>query len=147
MSLQRYGFGGAVFGFALLALLVLFFGHLASALELTRQEPKGPYPGTVAANDLDVTFTAAVVGDATFACTGKELVLFHNSGVSAVTFTIDAQVDIYNRDADITSYSIGADEYAAFWFGNTVGWRDSNGVVTMDASSTDLKYAVIGPIE
>lgn len=140
-DLQKFGFAG------MLVVLGLMFTLGVFALELTRQEPVGPYPATVAANDLDITWTAAVVGDATFACTGKELLLVHNSGVSAATFTLTSVVDQYNRRADVEGYSLGADEYAAFWYGNTVGWRDSNGTATLDASSTDLNYAVIGPID
>ena len=111
---------------------------------IAKQTPKGPYPSLpVSANALDITFTAAIVADKEQFVPGNDtLVLFKNSGVGAATFTLTSKADDKNRTGDVTTYSLGAGEVAAFRF-KKAGWMQSDGKIYMEASSTDIGYAVI----
>ena len=105
--------------------------------------PKGPYPGVVAANALDFVFTTAdSVNFDEFALTGRELIVVRNSTAGALTFTLSSVVDPQGRTQDVTSYSLGAGEFAAFWVGNIVGW-DNAGKFFLQSSASTMDYAVI----
>ena len=112
---------------------------------LTVAVPKGPYDA-VTANGLDFAFTAAdeVNGNA-FVCTGRELVLVRNThATDAATVTITSAPDPYGRTKDITAYSLAAGEFAAFWIGRSIGWRQSDGKVWLDAGgSGTIEFAVL----
>lgn len=113
-------------------------------IDLTPQVAEGPYPGTVAADDLDITFTAgdAVNGNA-FAFTGRELILVRNTGAGAATFTFDSVPDSFGREGDIAAYSLGAGEFAAFAATKLPGWRQSDGKFHLDVSSADIAFAIL----
>ena len=107
--------------------------------------PKGPHVvSPVPANDLDFSRTA---GDITnlnsFKATGKELLLVRNDDVAAQTFTIKSVADPFKRVQDITAYSLGISEEAAFWFGDIQGWRQPDGTVFIDPADADLKFSVM----
>lgn len=112
---------------------------------ITVQTPKGPYPGTVNANDLDLAWQAADVANGNyFVGTGRELLLVRNGDAGAQTFTITSAPDPYKRTGNITAYSLGASEMAHFWLGgNLVGWYQAGNQVYLDASDADVAYAVI----
>jgi len=113
------------------------------AVDIAVQVIKGPYPGTVAANDLDITETAGTVAGNSFKLTGREIMIARNTATGAAgTLTITSVADRKGRTADITSYSIGAGEMIAFNFGNREGW-DSGGVVNVTPSATTIKIAVL----
>ena len=111
--------------------------------------PKGPY-SEVAAGDLDFIFEAAddFNGNA-FLCTGRELILIRNShATDAATVTLTSAPDPYGRTKDITTYSLDAGEFAAFWVGKTVGWRQSDGMVYLDVAGTGtIEFAILRPPE
>jgi len=65
---------------ALVCMLMLFV-VMAWATSVTVVSPQGPYPGVVAAGELDFTWTAASGTEDTFAFTGQELILAHNADV------------------------------------------------------------------
>jgi hypothetical protein len=112
---------------------------------LTVVTPKGPYD-TVAANGLDFAFTAAdeANGNA-FVCTGRELLLARNTHeTDAATVTISSAPDPYGRTKDITAYSLAAGESAAFWIGRSIGWRQADGKVWLDAGGAGtVEFAVL----
>ena len=112
---------------------------------LTVVAPKGPYD-SIAANGLDFAFTAAdeANGNA-FACTGRELLLVRNShATDAATLTISSAPDPYGRTKDITAYSLAAGEFAAFWIGKSIGWRQTDGKAWLDAAGTGtIEFAVL----
>jgi hypothetical protein len=112
---------------------------------LTPQVVKGPYPGTVAANDLDITWAAGDdVNGNEFAFTGRELILVRNDDAAAQTVTLlSSATPGYGRTADITTYSLAAGEYAAFWAGATQGWVQPGSKFNIDLSDPDLKFAVL----
>lgn len=98
----------------------------------------------VAANSLDLTFTACdVVNGNYFACTGKEIVMIKN-GTGTNTITFDSVDDPKGRQEDLT-YSIGASEIA-YWTGsltNARGWKQTNGQIYINASSTEVTVCVL----
>ena len=105
--------------------------------------PKGPYPGTVTATQLDFVFTTAdSVNFDQFALTGRELIIIQNSTGGALTVTFTSVPDERNRSADITAYSVGIGLYSCFWVGNIAGWNNA-GQFFMTASASTLKYAII----
>lgn len=105
--------------------------------------PKGPYPGTVAANALDFVFTTAdSVNFDEFIFTGRELLIIRNSTAGALTVTLTSTSDPQGRTSDITAYSLAAGEFGVFWAGNLVGW-DSGGKFFFQSSASTMDYAVI----
>lgn len=113
------------------------------AVDIAVQVLKGPYPGTVAANALDIAETAGTVAGNSFKLTGREILVCRNTATGAAgTVTITSVADRKGRTADITAYSIGATEIAMFFFGNREGW-DSGGVVNVTPSATTIKIAVV----
>jgi hypothetical protein len=112
---------------------------------LTPQVVKGPYPGTVAADALDITWAAGDdVNGNEFAFTGRELILVRNDDAAAQTVTfLSSATPQFNRTADITAYSLAAGEYAAFWAGALPGWVQSGSKFNIDLSDPDLKFAIL----
>lgn len=112
---------------------------------LTRTTPLGPYPTLpVAADALDLVMTAAdAANDNQFVLDGSVLIVAHNTGVGARTITLTSKADDRNRTGDVTSYSIGADEYMCFKVDNTVGWRQSDGFMYLDAEHAEVKIGII----
>lgn len=106
--------------------------------------PKGPYPGTVAANALDFVFTTA---DSTnfdeFAFTGRELIVVRNSTAGALTFTLESSADPQGRLSDITAYSLAAGEFGVFWAGALPGWNQGSGLFFLRSSASTMDYAII----
>lgn len=128
----------------LIAFMFLFcVAYITSANQLTLQTVQGPYPGTVSAGELDFSWTAGSIVSTTFSCTGNELLLVHNTSVSAATFTLNSVADEYGRTGDISEYSLAAGDYAAFKITNTVGWRNSSGIATMSVSDASVEVALL----
>lgn len=116
-------------------------------LSLTPQTLVGKYPATpLSANDADITFTASgadYADGAAFPHTGKEIILVRNDNVGAQTITISSVVDEKKRSGDITTYSIGAGEYAAFGPFPVDGWRQADGDMNIEFSEADLYVAIL----
>ena len=111
---------------------------------LTPQTLKGPYPGTVSANDLDITWAAGDdANENEFTCTGKDLILVRNDDAGAQTFSLLSVEDKKKRKGDVTNYSVGAGEYAGFWVGSLVGWDQGAGKFHIDVSSNNLMFAIL----
>jgi hypothetical protein len=110
---------------------------------INAQDVTGPSATSFPANCADITFTAADVAN-------KEqiqldypiIVLVKNDNVGAQTVTFSSVVCSHNRTNDITTYSIGASEVAAFEF-KPHGWKQSTGYLHAEATSADVKYAVL----
>lgn len=110
------------------------------------QEVVNGYPATpVAANALDITFTnagASFADGAGFPHTGREVLLIKNGNAGAQTVTIESVADERNREADITTYSVGIGEFAAIQL-PVSGWRQADGQLYFAASATDVAFAVL----
>lgn len=106
--------------------------------------PKGPYPGTISANLLDVAFTAADAGNSnTTPFLGNRMMLVaRNSGAGARTITFTSVADSRGRTGDVTAFSIGAGEYIAFIFERD-GWQQSDGALYWAAEHAEVLVAVL----
>jgi hypothetical protein len=115
-------------------------------VNLAAQIPVGPYPGTVTAGELAVTFTAADPSNLNeFSLSGHELLLAWNTdGSSTHTVTLHSTPDNLGRTSDITDYSIPPDTLAAFSFlAGTEGWIETDGKLYVDASDSAIEFAVL----
>ncbi len=116
-------------------------------LSITVQAMPAKYPTLQpTADSLDITWTAAGADFADgfkFPLTGKEILLVRNGNVAAKTVTISSVVDAYNRTGDITTYSIGASEYARFPQFQKDGWMQSDGYLYGACSAADMYIAVL----
>ena len=113
---------------------------------LTKVSALGSYPTlALTANSVDLPMAATVVADKTqFVASGKDLVIAHNTGGSAYTVTITSVADgRTKRTGDITSYSIGAGEYAVFGPFEREGWMQSDGYVYLESNDTSVKFGVV----
>jgi len=112
---------------------------------LTKQTALGGYPNLpLTATSANVTMTAANTTDKEqFVATGRELVIAHNTGASARTVTFTSTTDTRNRTGDITAYSIGAGLIAVFGPFPLEGWRQTDGMVYMEANHAEVKFGVI----
>jgi hypothetical protein len=99
----------------------------------------------VAANDLDIAFEAADSADGNYwTPTDKDILLVHNPSGGALTFTIDAAPDGYGRDGAITTYSVGAGEFAMLpGLIKTACFQQTDGTVHINGSSDDLDFLVL----
>lgn len=118
---------------------------MADPTAITVQQMLGPF-AAYGAGTADFTFAAGTITDGdTFVCTGKEILVVQNTDAGAVTITITSVADEKNRTGDITTYSVGAGEFAAFSIGltNSLGWKSTTGKVRITVSDADLKVAVL----
>ena len=113
---------------------------------MTVQSVVARYPTLpLTANSADFVWTAAGADFAdgfSFASTGKEVLLVNNLNAGAQTVTINSQADPYRRTGDITAYSVGISELAAF-FPPVDGFRRSDGTIWGAASAADVSLAVL----
>jgi len=108
------------------------------------QTPKGPYPGTISASLLDVTFTAADASNnnQTAWVGNRMLVVARNSGAGARTITITSIADTFGRTGDVTAFSLAAGEYMAFIVERN-GWQQSDGYLYWTAEHAEVLVAVL----
>ena len=125
--------------------LLLALSAWAVRTSVTPITPKGPYPGTVNAGDLALTFTAADTTNLnSFTATGTEVLIIQNSDAASQTITLTTKPDSFGRSADISTYSMAAGTFAVFNFRNAnTGWVQSDGNIYFQASTTTVKFAVI----
>lgn len=118
-----------------------------AVLTLTVQSLIAKYPVTpLTANAADIVWTAAgadFADGARFVHTGRELILVRNDNVGAKTVTITSVADPKGRLGNITTYSVGASEYAAFGPFPVLGWRQTTGYLMLSASAADVFFAIL----
>jgi hypothetical protein len=105
----------------------------------------GPYPTLpVSANALDIALTAADVANKNQAAQAgsRQLLVAFNSGATPHTVTITSAADDKNRTGDLSAYSVGAGELAAFLM-KSGGWRQSDSKLYFEADHAEIKFAVI----
>lgn len=78
-----------------------------------------------------------------FVASGKDLVLVENTGGSPYTITFSSVDDPYGRTGDITTYSIGAGEFAVFGAFNVVGWRQTDNNIYFEATNLAVEVVVV----
>ncbi len=112
---------------------------------LTVQAAKGPYPGIVAAGDLDLVFTVAdPANKEEFAALGRELLLAWNTDTLAHNIGITSANTRFKRTADIgPAYSVAAGVISHFYIGKLEGWRQTGGKVWLEADDATVKFAIV----
>src|SRR5581483_3196815 len=112
-----------------------------SRTAVTPQTPKGPY-FSPSAGQLDLTETAAdTSNNNSFAMTGAEVLLAHNTDVSTHHITLTSIADSKGRTGDISTYAVGAGKISAFSFrGGSEGWQQSDGNVYFSADDATVKF-------
>lgn len=107
----------------------------------------GSYPLTpVAANSMDLTFTAADPANKNqiaFGNAARLLVLFINThATDPQDVTIETAPDTLNREGDITDYVLQAGDHG-FFIASRNGWRQGDGYLYLDGSDATVKFAAI----
>lgn len=118
---------------------------MADPTVITVQTIKAPF-AAIAANGADYTMAAGTITDGdTYVCTGREILLCRNTNIAAKYVTIVSVDDETNRAEDITTYSIGASEYAVFGVGltNEKGWKSTAGTIRITVEHADVLVAVL----
>ena len=112
---------------------------------ITPIDPKGPHPGIVAAEALDFSFANSDTAQGNqFVGSGHDLLLIFNNDAAAQTFTLTSVNDPFKRQRDITAYSLGIGEYAVFYFGSLVGWKQAaGGFIFLDTSVDNVQFTVV----
>ena len=107
---------------------------------LTKTTAPGAYSGASVA----VTMTAAdAVNFEQFTCTGRELVIIHNTGAGARTWTATSVDDSYGRSENITTESIAAGAIRVWGPVALEGWVQTNGYVYLQAEHAEVKFGII----
>lgn len=119
---------------------------------ITLEAAVGPYPSLpVTADSADIAMTAtsgssgANGNQAAFGNFNRLLCLFRNSGAGAhsVTLSSVASANTLNRTGDISAYSIGAGETAAFLVERN-GFVQSDGNLYFESDHAEVLAAIIG---
>jgi hypothetical protein len=111
---------------------------------LTANLLKGPFPSSVNAGDLDLTWTVAdPTNKNAVPASGRDIILFWNTDTVSHNINISSAPDSRNRKGDIGPYSLGASKIGHFQVTDTVGWVQSDGNLYFDADSALVKYAVL----
>jgi hypothetical protein len=107
--------------------------------------PATALPGGYKGSGNVLTFTAAnTVDKNSFIATNKDLVVVHNTGAAPATVTFNSVADQFNRTGDIAAESIDAGAMKIFGPFLQVGWAQlATGVIHLEASAADVKFAVI----
>ena len=105
----------------------------------------GAYPVLpVVVNSLDLQETVCDVANGNyFVSTGREIFICRNPTAGAETFTVSSVVDDFERDGDITTYSVGICEIAGFGPVEVAGWTQADGNVYIDGTDAGLLYTVL----
>jgi hypothetical protein len=110
---------------------------------LTPLTALGAY-GTYSANAADLTMTAADTSNQNqCAMSAKVLLIAHNTGASEHTVTVTSVSDPYGRTGHITTYALGAGEYAVFGPFVPSGWVQSDGKLYFEANHAEVKLGVV----
>ena len=125
---------------ALMAGLALCLPAHAARTNINATTPAAILSGAPSANALDVSFTAIdnANGNKT-AHNGQLMLIFYNSDVSSGTFTITTVADSLGRTGDITTYSLGAGEYAIVGPIPTQGYAQTDGYLYYTGSAATMK--------
>ena len=101
-------------------------------------ETSGKYPTAPAT----LTFTAAdATNKESTAHTGREVIIFRNSGASTRNVTVNSVADSRNRTGDLT-FTLAAGAVKAVGPLGVDGWRQSTGVLHFEADHAEVLIAV-----
>ena len=105
----------------------------------TRTKAVGPWP----TDGVVVTMTAAdVTNKQQTPCTGREIIIAQNTGVSARTVTINS-VAVNGRSGDITADSLAAGAIVIYGPFDRRGFKQVDGNIYFEASHAEVKFGVV----
>ena len=113
---------------------------------ITPVTPLGSYNPYVAdaANVVPAAMSGSAGDDGNkFVASGKDLVLVEETAGAGQTITFSSVNDPYGRTGDITTYALGANEFAVFGAFNVVGWRQTDNNIYFEANSANVKVVVV----
>lgn len=112
---------------------------------MARQDiPATTAPGSYQDASTAVVFTAAdPVNKEEFVLSGNDLLLIHNTGGAAATWTATSAPDRLGRSDDITAESIAAGAIHVFGPISLEGWRQADRRFYFEASAATVTFAVI----
>ena len=111
--------------------------------ELTVVDLPDGYEDDIALTPVNIGLEAGVVAGDTFRCTGREILIAHNTDSHGQTITITSQpASRTGRLGHITSAVIPADEVRVFQIFPRDGW-EVGGVVHVAVSDVDVFLAVL----
>ena len=103
----------------------------------------GAYGDYSVANAADIVWTQADTSNyEEFLMREGDILLVKNTGGSAYTFTVTS-VDLFGRTGDVSAYSVGAGEQAAFGPLKFAGWKQSDGKLYFQANNTAIYFGVL----
>lgn len=103
----------------------------------------GAYGDYSVANAADIVFTAADTVNYNQAILQEgDVLLVWNKGGSAYTFTVTS-VELFGRTGDVSAYSVGAGEIAAFGPYRHAGWKQTDGYVYFQGSNASIFFAIL----
>jgi hypothetical protein len=115
---------------------------MAARTSLVKTTASGSYPTAAVA----VTFAAADASNKnSFIMNANELLIAWNGhATDPFTVTINSIADTHGRTKDITADSLAAGEMHVYGpFRELEGWQQASGVLHLEASSVEIKFAVI----
>jgi len=96
-----------------------------------------------AANSLDFAFTAGESDNGyQYPATGREVVIMRNTNGAPQTFTLQSVRNVFGREGDIETYSLGAGEFAVL-IPPLKGFQQADGNIYIDISHDDVHVAVL----
>ncbi len=100
--------------------------------------------GAYATAGVVLTFLAAdTVNDEETLLTGQELVIAQNTTGGALTVTISAVNDPFNRSVDLAADSIPANSFKIYGPFKTLGWQQTDGNLYFSGSAVGIEFAVV----
>jgi len=107
------------------------------------QVPLGSIGDYTAPNDADLNFTAGdVANEEQTKLTGKEMIVLNNNSGGVNTLTVISVPNQFGRTADI-NYTLQAGEHGMFGPFDLEGWRQADGNLYFNVSSSVVGIAVI----
>ncbi len=106
--------------------------------------PVTTVPGPNPTAGVAITETAADITNFNqVAATGKEILMFRNSGASPYTITITSAPDPYGRIKDIAAESIAAGAIRVVAPTELLAWRQTDGMLYFQASNAAVMITVL----
>jgi len=102
-------------------------------------------PGPNPTAGVAVTMTAEDASNhSQFAWTGSEVLIIQNSHASTpYTYTLTSVADPFGRTGDITTQAIAAGAIHVIDSLSSLGWKQTNGMVYLEANNAAVKFGVI----
>ncbi len=111
---------------------------------MTTALTKTTAPGSYAAAGVAVTMTAADVGAGNhYACSGRDLIIAHNTGAGEHHVTITSQVNGKQRLGTITAEAIAAGDIRIYGPLPAAGWMNASRNVLCSADNAEVKFGIV----